>query len=917
MCGSTSASAKSVPVAGVLSQPAAKPEGPDTRNCASGAGKTKGGGAGVGGGGAGDEEIPLPPPPLPHAASQAALAITGAQRYTKGLAADGRSAPKDMSVPPPGKSRNSQAEPGNVLRTITAALDRHAPLEMLPRRSEFELPDPLNSEMSLRHSEVMLARLFAASPDYITLTDFASNKLVLVNEAFTRITGYTPSEAIGRTALELNLWYDPAKRPGLVARLCESGELRDVPITLRAKDGQAVSVLLAASLVDVEGRDYMMAICRDITAAERTRVANEAILEHAMIGIGFTRDRVFQHVNPRFEQMFGWQRGTGTGKPGSTVWCNADDYAEIGRRYGPELGAGKVVEFEHRLRRADGAEIWCHLRAKALDASHPSRGGTVWLLEDITQKRAADEALAAARAQTERERQVYEPILDNALVGIAFTRDRVFKHANPRFDEIFGWPRGLLLGNTDAALSPDVESNEELRRYVVPLLAAGETVDCERLMKRRDGSLIWCRLRAKALSASEVPQSVAAGTIWIVEDITERRRAQDALAAAKEQAEAASRAKSAFLANTSHEIRTPLNGLLGLARLALAPDATQEKRDDYLRRIVESAESLASIISDILDISKIEAGRVTIDAVAFNLRDMLGAVRSFYGELAAAKGLNFELAIDARLPRFVFGDPVRVRQILGNYVSNALKFTEAGGVEVTVSPAGGERVRLLVKDAGIGIEPAALSNLFQPFMQADVSTTRRYGGTGLGLSICRQLAELMGGAVGCDSEPGKGSSFWAELPLPQAAQPDPARTCRDDAVLLAGARVLLVEDNPVNVLVAEALLREWGVDVEVASDGAQAVAAVARSKARFDAVLMDMHMPVKSGQEATRELRCIYSPRELPIIAVTAAVLVQEREQSFAIGMNDFIAKPIDADNLRATLARWIGARREAVTSDQ
>jgi len=766
--------------------------------------------------------------------------------------------------------------------------------------------------MSLRHSEAMFARLFAASPDYITLTDLGSNELVLVNEAFTRVTGYTPSEAIGCTALERSLWYDPAQRQDLVARLHQTGEIRDMPITLRAKDGYAVSMLLAASLFAVEGREYMMGICRDVTAAERTRVANEAILEHAMIGVGFTRDRVFQHVNPRFEQMFGWQPGTGKGRPGSVVWCSSDDYAEIGRSYGPLLGAGKVVEFEHRMRRADGAEFWCHLRAKALDATNPGSGGTVWLLDDITDKRSADAALAAVRVQTERERVIYEAILDNALVGIAFTRDRVFQHTNPRFDEIFGWPCGLLLGNTDAVLSPDAESNEELRRYVVPLLAAGETVDCERLMKHRDGSLIWCRLRA-----SEVPHSVAAGTIWIVEDITERRRAQDALAAAKEQAEAASRAKSAFLANTSHEIRTPLNGLLGLARLALAPDATQEKRDDYLRRIAESAESLASIISDILDISKIEAGRVTIDAVAFNLRDMLGAVRSFYGELAATKGLKFELAINEHLPGFVFGDPVRVRQILGNYISNALKFTEAGGVTVNVSPAGGERVRLVVKDTGIGIEPAALSNLFQPFTQADVSTTRRYGGTGLGLSICRELAELMGGTVGCDSEAGTGSSFWAELPLPQAAQPDTAETCRDDWVaLLRGARVLLVEDNPVNVLVAEALLREWGVEVEVAADGAQAIAAVARSKGRFDAVLMDMHMPVKSGQEATLELRRVYGPRELPIIAVTAAVLVQEREQSFAIGMNDFIAKPIDTDNLRATLARWIAVKREAVTSD-
>jgi CheY-like chemotaxis protein len=400
--------------------------------------------------------------------------------------------------------------------------------------------------------------------------------------------------------------------------------------------------------------------------------------------------------------------------------------------------------------------------------------------------------------------------------------------------------------------------------------------------------------------------------LWIVQDVTERREFEATLARARDAAEEASRAKTAFLANTSHELRTPLHGMLGLADLARAPDIDDERRRQYLDQISESAQSLTAIISDILDLSKIEAGKLSVETTSFDLGELLGAVCRAYGTLAQGRDLALQLELDPEVQGIVRGDPLRVRQIAGNFLSNAVKFTERGEVRL-VARRNGTRVRIEVHDSGAGIPAEIQARLFRPFTQADESTTRRFGGTGLGLSICRELAHLMQGEVGVTSEPGQGSCFWAELPLPMAAAvlpPPPVRAVRER---LNGARVLMVEDNAVNMLIAVAMLERWGVSVHQAMDGREAVDAVEQAAADgrpFDAVLMDLQMPVMSGYEATRTLRQRTAGQGVPIIALTAAALVSEREQALADGMDDFLTKPIDTDKLSAALARWVGVQR-------
>jgi PAS domain S-box-containing protein len=507
----------------------------------------------------------------------------------------------------------------------------------------------------------------------------------------------------------------------------------------------------------------------------------------------------------------------------------------------------------------------------------------------------------------ERERLEREAILDTASIGIALTREGQFVLANPCFERMLRWPEGTLSGQPGRVVWAGDEDYAKVGAAVGPALARGEVVSIEWPVRRRDGTSFLARVTANAIDPRRPTEG---GTVWIVEDVTGQRQAEAALARARDDAEAANRAKSAFLANTSHELRTPLNGMIGLARLAREPGLDEARRRHYLDQIGDSAQSLAAIISDILDLSKIESGKLALEAAPFDLGALLHTLHLGYTMLADAHGLALKLDLEPGADGHVRGDALRVRQILSNYLTNALKFTERGEVRLVVRRLDAESLRFEVHDTGPGIDGATQARLFKPFTQADESTTRRFGGTGLGLSICRELAALMGGSVGVDSVPGRGSCFWAVLPLPPTETPAQA----DPAALpeVRGSRVLMVEDNPVNMLIAVAMLEQWGVAVEQAHDGQQAVAAVARASAEgrpFDAVLMDVQMPHMSGYEATRVLRQQHGADALPIIALTAAALVTERDEAMAAGMNDFLTKPIDADRLRATLSRWVSWR--------
>ncbi|NRR29683.1 PAS domain S-box protein [Oxalobacteraceae bacterium] len=608
---------------------------------------------------------------------------------------------------------------------------------------------------------------------------------------------------------------------------------------------------------------------------------------------------IVQEWNSQAEQMFGWRREEVLGRDIAEVII--PERMRAGHHAGmfgfARTGSGNIINTRVRVpaRHRDGHEIPVELSVGSLrtDAGYLATA----FIHDVSERLAYEERIAA------REKHI-RMIADHLPALIAYLdAEARFQFSNSHFRPVWGIDPASMLGKTAA---------EAFGAVATPWMAdlqqalRGQTLHYER-ETLRDG-------RTAHLMMDLIPDigqdGAVRGVYLMGMDITERKNAELRQAASEQRAEAASRAKSEFVANMSHEIRTPMNAVLGLAHLLGNTELTAAQRK-YLEMILASGNNLLRILNDILDFSKIEAGRMELSPVDFRLSDVLNAISTVMTLDAGAKQLALTLEVAPDVPQALHGDGMRLQQVLTNLVSNAIKFTERGEVEVRVrledqdEPRSGEAsLRFIVRDTGIGITPEQAARLFSPFTQADTSTTRRFGGTGLGLAISRQLATLMGGRLAMHSVTGQGSEFALTVPLRvREVSGAEAGGPQDGAVRLDRHRLLLVEDNLLNQVVARGVLEHAGAHVTVVSNGREAVDLLSSQPDCVDLVLMDVQMPVMDGMEATRLIRAELG-LTLPILAMTAGVMESERESCRAAGMNDFIGKPLDVPQMLDAIRR-------------
>ncbi|PZP96907.1 MAG: hypothetical protein DI587_18780 [Variovorax paradoxus] len=911
----------------------------------------------------------------------------------------------------------------------------------------------------IRKENESYSRMFQQSHIAISIYDPSTDCYVDCNEAARKLYGFERAEDLrGRTVLSISA---PMQERGPTEKILAAGRRnlneagRESPSfewRHRRPDGTDWMAECRGTTFRYRGKTLIQFTLIDITAAKETQrqVKEMAVFLQTMIdrmpNAVFYKgpDTRLLGCNEAFEQALGVQRADLVGK-------RVDELEQMPEALRDQLQAEDervIAEAAHMQREttfpfADGRTHQVLYSVSGFRQRDGSPGGLVGVIVDLEALKAAENALGVAQKEQ-------AAMFEAAGVGIAFVRDGTMARCNRELDGMFGYAPGELQGQPIGIWYGGDADHAAARVRLRELIGAPRDSLHDQEFVRKDGTRFWGRVTARYIH-----EDTTQGSVWFMEDVTEERAIAQALAEAKQAAEESAQAKSMFLANMSHEIRTPMNAIIGLSMLALRTDLDKRQRD-YVSKVHNAGTALLGIINDILDFSKVEAGKLDIESAPFRLDEVLDNVAALLAQKAGDKGLELLFDTEREVPPVLVGDALRIGQVVTNLVSNSVKFTEKGQVVVSVrlleqegEGAGAQvRLRVDVRDSGIGMTPEQAARLFQAFTQADGSTTRKYGGTGLGLTISKRLVELMGGEIHAESTAGQGSLFWftvrlgvgedkggrdvaalgamrgmralvvddndaarelmgtqlsgmgfavdtvgsgedalAAVARAQGGKPyglmvvdwqmpgldgiETARRVRAlndglrivmataygrdevrahaeeagieafvvkpvgasalvDALmtalvpntapssravqsqeiaadLLRGVRLLLAEDNEINQQIAIELLEGAGASVRVAGNGKEAVDLV-QSGEPFDAVLMDLQMPVMGGLEATGLIRADARFNALPIIAMTAHAMVEERERCLAAGMVDHITKPLDPPAMFKSLLRWVQA---------
>lgn len=746
-----------------------------------------------------------------------------------------------------------------------------------------------------------------------------------VNQAVLDMLGYSREELTGNNFRNILL---PDCRDHFeknLSRLRDGGEIQDVEYGMLKKDGSAILVFFKGKIqLDSQG-DFLGIHCmlQDITRRRRTEEAlreseekyrrlfetmSQGVIYQAadgtiisanpaaerILGLSFDQMRGKTSMDPRWKMI----REDGSGVQGS------DHPAMIALRTGKTVGPVTRGIFHPDK----NAHIWLSITAIPLFESEEAKPFQAYAtFEDITERKQALEAL--------QERETFiKSTLDNLPVGVAINSvdsEVEFTYMNDNFVSFYRTTREELAGkNFWEAVYHDPELREMIKQKVLADCAEG---DPSRMFWKdipvfRPGQ-DPCYITAKNIPLPH--SSLMVSTVW---DVTDRKLAEDALKAAKEQAEASSQAKSEFLANMSHELRTPFNGIMGMMQLLQTTDLDQEQQE-YVHAAIQSSERFTRLLSDILEMSCIEAGKLTIHPSEFSPGELVESFSCLFAAEARKKGLFLDFSIDPLVPGQVMGDASRVKQILFTLLGNALKFTEQGGVQVHLSSlsaakGGHVRIKFSVSDTGIGIPDEKLRDMFNPFVQIDGSCTRRYQGAGLGLSLVKNLVEVMNGNISVESMVGQGTTMHVVLPfdLPEENHFDTACKAASRIKSKKHLDILLAEDDPLNQFFMKVMLEKMGHNVVLADNGQEAVGLIQEQD--FDCILMDIQMPVMTGVQATRAIRessDMGAKKDIPIIAVTAHTHPGDREKFLEAGMDDYIGKPVKHEDFQRVLDSFFG----------
>ncbi|MDD4947367.1 MAG: PAS domain S-box protein [Gallionella sp.] len=792
-------------------------------------------------------------------------------------------------------------------------------------------------ELSLRQSDEQFRSMFELSPDPVWIIE--QDHFVECNIAAVEMLGYADKESLRNThPSELSPPIQPDgessfSKAGRMMQLAREHGVHRFEWVHRRQDGSDFYAEVTLSAITLRGQSVLYCSWRDITERKAAEDALRRNEERLRFALGAAHQGWFDayvqtghtDVGPEYPRMLGYKpEEFHTSLQNWFENIHPEDVGLVQATFQRMLQSDAPSEGEYRRRTRSGEWKWMHTSGAVAErdaAGRPLRVTGIHM--DIDERKRVEAELDEYRQHLEElviqrtqelsatNLQLTQTEFALARVGIGIAWNDIetgrFVYVNDAACEQLGYTREEFLTLTVTDLTTQY-SIEEVKAVGLRILETGKPMRLETTHLRKDGSVLPVEVTAYAYHAGQQDVLIAFYT-----DITERKRNEAILIRAKEMAEEGSRSKSTFLANMSHEIRTPLNAIAGMAHLIRRSGVNAEQRA-RLDKLESASMHLMGIINDILDLSKIEAGRMVLEETSLNVEAVMGNIVSMVHDRAKAKGLSLTKQLDY-LPHSLLGDPTRLQQVLLNFVGNAIKFTSHGGIilraGLSEETADSVKLRFEVEDSGIGIPKEALERLFTAFEQADSSTTRKFGGTGLGLAINKRLAAMMGGEVGVNSTEGKGSTFWFTACLKKSGAKPMANMddAPEDADMLlsrlhAGRSVLLVEDEPINREVALMLLEDAGLKVEVANNGEEAVQKV-REK-RFDLILMDMQMPVMDGLTATRVIRGLPNGAEIPIVALTANAFVEDRAACLDAGMNDFTSKPIDPGQLYGCLLTWL-----------